>query len=745
MLTPSPTLKYLSHRDQLGAHVKASGVSGDIVEVGTLYGAFATILLRTFPGRVHCVDPWINQPDSEYFDGANKADMNRIWATVQRDLGRNPRCTLHREMSLAGAEKFEDGSLAAVYLDGNHALPSVRADIAHWFPKVKIGGIFSGHDFFTRYDKDTNSDAQTAVMEFAERVGRWPHVTWCSSWFFVKTAEMEARYHGRPVVTPMPIDRSKTPLVAVLAVSHVDHHLACKWLKWAALLSANCVAEDAYKLIVFGSKAMSEEMWDALRDAANGIQPPPTFRATPEVYERGYGASANYTFRTSLECVEREYPGHGMVWCEADSVPMHPSWMAKIADEYHACGKPFMGDFVEHPKGVAGIDHMTGTAVYPPDWRTLAPSLAILPEPRPAQGWDSLCAHELVPQMARAKTIQQVWRPPLPITADWAQANIPATTALFHQCKDGSLIDVLCATDGVDPIPLGAALPRYITPAYSAPITTGDRCDIMIVTCKRDLEFLHYLLRSIDKYATGFGGVTLVAPEQDRRQFAFAEKRDGMKLVGFNEREGKGMLHHEIMICRGDEICREAGTILHLDADLLFWRHVTPVDYLPGGKCLCVRERYEWIAPRNPNRLIWRDCVRAAVGITPEWETMTRHPQIYPRALYGRVRHLVEQHTGMGFDDFVFSRENGFPQGFAEHPLMGAVAIRDMPERFHFVDYDHDQDARECGVPDGTAFQYLYQPSRDACVEAWSHGGFAAYKKRWEQYLRGDLPKYHLK
>lgn len=157
-----------------------------MVEVGTFHGAFASVLLATFPGQVHCVDPWINQPEAVYFDGANKTDMPSIWQKVQATIGQNPRCMLHRMMSLEGVKLFDDESLDAVYLDGNHALPSVRADIAAWYPKVRKGGIFSGHDFFTRYDADTNSDAQTAVMEFAEKVGQWPHVTWCTSWFFVK-------------------------------------------------------------------------------------------------------------------------------------------------------------------------------------------------------------------------------------------------------------------------------------------------------------------------------------------------------------------------------------------------------------------------------------------------------------------------------------------------------------------------------------------------------------------------------
>ena len=743
MRAPHLLLKHLSHRDKLGETFTSLGLAGKAVEVGTLYGTYASILLRSWPGHLYCVDPWVNQNESEYKDGANKADMRRIWEDVQQNVGRNPRCTLMRMMSLQGADKFEDGELSMAYLDANHSLESVRRDIAAWWPKVKVGGIFCGHDFFTRYDADTNSDAQTAVMELAERVGVYPHVTWCSSWFFLKTQELSDSYNGA-ITQEAPVDNSTTEVVAVLSVSHSDFHLAKKWLQWVRELAQAGDAEP-YQLIVFGSKAMTEEMWQQLRDCANGIQPAPVFRATPEVYERGYAPSANYMFRTALECVEREYPGCATLWCEADTVPMRPSWVGDIQAEYRAQKQPFLGDFFKHPPGVAGIDHMIGNSVYSPDWRRLAPSLAILPEPKPEQGWDTLCAKHTVPQMTVAKTIQQFWRPPLPITRPWVIANIRKETALFHQCKDGSLIDVLCEESGAEMIPLSEPLPRYMAPAPEITVSAAESCAIMIVACKRDIEFLQYCLRSIQKYARGFLGVWLVVPEAERREFHFAEGMPGVTLVGFNERPGKGMLHHEVMICRADEVCREASTILHIDADCMAWREFTPADYIVGGKCILVRERYDWLTTRNPNRLLWRTCVERATGITPEWETMVRQGAVYPRALYPRVRQLVEAHTGQPFDEYVLSCENGWPQSYAEFPTLGAVAIRDMTRAFQFIDYDHALDGAECGVAPGTSYQFLYRPERDPIVEFWGHAGIARYKADADKFMRGVLPKFYAK
>jgi predicted O-methyltransferase YrrM len=45
------------------------------------------------------------------------------------------------------AQYFEDGSVDVVFVDGGHSYEVVKADILAWLPKVKKGGIISGHDF----------------------------------------------------------------------------------------------------------------------------------------------------------------------------------------------------------------------------------------------------------------------------------------------------------------------------------------------------------------------------------------------------------------------------------------------------------------------------------------------------------------------------------------------------------------------------------------------------------------------
>jgi predicted O-methyltransferase YrrM len=53
-----------------------------------------------------------------------------------------------RESSVKAAELYEDNSLDFVFIDAAHDYDNVFADVHAWWPKVKEGGIISGHDYY---------------------------------------------------------------------------------------------------------------------------------------------------------------------------------------------------------------------------------------------------------------------------------------------------------------------------------------------------------------------------------------------------------------------------------------------------------------------------------------------------------------------------------------------------------------------------------------------------------------------
>jgi hypothetical protein len=49
--------------------------------------------------------------------------------------------------SVQASKLYNDKSLDFVFLDADHKYETIKADIQHWLPKIKPGGIIGGHDY----------------------------------------------------------------------------------------------------------------------------------------------------------------------------------------------------------------------------------------------------------------------------------------------------------------------------------------------------------------------------------------------------------------------------------------------------------------------------------------------------------------------------------------------------------------------------------------------------------------------
>jgi len=187
MKLPNPILREIDYRTELPRFLNDHGLTGVGVEVGVYTGTFSKTILETWKGKqLIGVDPYMKFTKEEYFDSTQDSNQESIYAqALAVYVPYGARANLVRLKSLDAAPGIQDGSLDFVFCDGNHSFESATADIAAWYPKVKSGGLFSGHDMYTRL-KDTNSDAANAVFDFAESIDTRPHLTYCNSWWFIK-------------------------------------------------------------------------------------------------------------------------------------------------------------------------------------------------------------------------------------------------------------------------------------------------------------------------------------------------------------------------------------------------------------------------------------------------------------------------------------------------------------------------------------------------------------------------------
>lgn len=177
----------MKSRLDFGQHLVGLNLTGEGVEVGTLFGEYAECILATWPGILNVVDPWIQQPSKIYKDGCNAVDFEEAFERTKLRLKQYEHRTRFWKMfSLDAVAHFKSESLDFVYLDGNHSLKSVREDIRAWWPIVRSKGILCGHDFYDKHSDYHECGVKTAVEEFAAENNLKLTLTDCTSWWITK-------------------------------------------------------------------------------------------------------------------------------------------------------------------------------------------------------------------------------------------------------------------------------------------------------------------------------------------------------------------------------------------------------------------------------------------------------------------------------------------------------------------------------------------------------------------------------
>ena len=137
-------------RMDLPQMLTALGLTDTMVEVGTYQGTYAKHLLEHWPGHLVCVDAWQHFPSAHDILNHDQATMDIVYEQCQETLAPYAyRTTIIRALSTQAARLFNaDGRrFDCVYIDASHDYGNVVADLVSWWPLVKAGGVFAGHDY----------------------------------------------------------------------------------------------------------------------------------------------------------------------------------------------------------------------------------------------------------------------------------------------------------------------------------------------------------------------------------------------------------------------------------------------------------------------------------------------------------------------------------------------------------------------------------------------------------------------
>ncbi len=178
----------LTSRNQFGRLLNQLGLKGEAAEIGVAEGGFSFGLLDSWPGSIYLIDCWEHLSEG-YKDGCNVPTDSQEWRyrmvcdTVAKRYAN--RATVIRAFSGDAVKSFRPGQLDFVYIDANHAYPHITADLAAWWPIVKSGGVFAGHDYLDGDHGGSDYGVKQAVTEFAAANGLEVNVIpeeWPSWW-----------------------------------------------------------------------------------------------------------------------------------------------------------------------------------------------------------------------------------------------------------------------------------------------------------------------------------------------------------------------------------------------------------------------------------------------------------------------------------------------------------------------------------------------------------------------------------
>jgi hypothetical protein len=168
----------LTDRISLLELVNSRFPNGVGVEIGVAGGHFTKQIVATWKHfeALYCVDPW-KYFESGYDDSCNLSQQlqDERFEQFCKDTKNDMRVFVRRRMSHESASEMPNNCADFIYLDANHSFAAVIQDLTCWWPILKPGGIFAGHDYYEGNLK--GHGVKLAVDAFAKERGIEVHRT----------------------------------------------------------------------------------------------------------------------------------------------------------------------------------------------------------------------------------------------------------------------------------------------------------------------------------------------------------------------------------------------------------------------------------------------------------------------------------------------------------------------------------------------------------------------------------------
>ena len=159
------------NRTQLWKLIKALGISekGEGAEIGTWTGDTAYSILDNWGGTLYMIDPYTHLDIGSYkrFTNKEQTEMDEKFSETQKRMKRfGERAIFVRKLAKHAHRDFSDMFFDWIFIDGDHTLRGIFADVWYYWDKVRPGGLFCGHDY--RHTPGTDEIETIAVKDIVD-------------------------------------------------------------------------------------------------------------------------------------------------------------------------------------------------------------------------------------------------------------------------------------------------------------------------------------------------------------------------------------------------------------------------------------------------------------------------------------------------------------------------------------------------------------------------------------------------
>jgi hypothetical protein len=141
------------------------------VEIGVNEGAFSEHLLKNSKlDKLYSIDSWTD-------DTQRTMSVFKKWAIRNGEIEKaeqkarevlsayGDRSQVIKGVSFEAVDDFKDNSVDFVFFDGCHRFSGFSLDLVKWWPKVRSGGVLSGHDYWRCYRYEVMDAANAFLVE----------------------------------------------------------------------------------------------------------------------------------------------------------------------------------------------------------------------------------------------------------------------------------------------------------------------------------------------------------------------------------------------------------------------------------------------------------------------------------------------------------------------------------------------------------------------------------------------------